>query len=413
MPTGTRKRRHRKKKSNQPLRVGESILKTGRTVGSGTKDLLGKINSLFSKDSVGRLPRFKKLTFPFFIGALLVLLAVIVFVANNQSIVVDRVTVSIPGLPADLEGYKILVLSDLQGETFGEGQSTLLRVINGLSYNLVLITGDMVGTSGDPQPFYELLEGMTANRKTYFIAGDSDPGPLLDKPRDLESGTLEEFVLADWILGAQERGAVYVDKPISFTVRDATVWLTPAYMLSVNASDEIAKLKLEYNTEAEMIIDGDEEMKKIYPFTAYRYNRMQALYDALARMGENDLHLSLSHIPVTLEYIATAQANSAVTRENRPSFLRMVDLVLAGHYCGGVWKLPFIGTLYIPDESAARYGWLPDQSQVQGLTAMNSAYQYVSAGLGCTNAVKVPPVRLFNNSQVTVITLTATLTELK
>ena len=413
MPIGERKKKHRKKKNREPIRVGESILKTGRSVQSTTRTVVEKANALFSRDSIGRLPRFKKITFPTFIAGFFVLVLLIAFVANNQSIVVDRVTVSIPGLPSDLEGYKILVLSDLQGESFGEGQSTLLRTINGLSYNLVLITGDMVGPSGDPEPCYELLDGMTANRKTFFIAGDSDPGPLLEAPRDLESGTLEQYVLADWILGAQERGAVYVDKPISFTVRDATVWLTPSYMLSVNASDEIAKLKLEYNTEAEMIIDGDEETKKIYPFTAYRYARMQSLYDALARMGENDLHLSLSHIPVTLEYIATAQANSTVTSENRPSFLRMVDLVVSGHYCGGVWKLPFLGAVYIPDESAPRYGWLPEKSRVQGLTAMNSAYQYISAGLGSTRDVKVPPVRLFNNSQVTVITLTATLTELK
>lgn len=413
MATVSRRKKHQKKKSNEPLRVGETILKSSRSAAHRTKNFIHKANVLFNRESIGKGLRLKGLSFGSFLIGFSVLILLMLFVANTRSIEVDNVTVSIPGLPDELEGYRILVLSDLHGESLGDEQTSLLRTINGLSYDLVLITGDMVGKDGDPEPFYQLLDGMTANRKTFFIAGDSDPGPLLDKPRDIEVGKLEEYVLEDWILGAEERGAVYLDEPMSFAVDGVTVWLTPAYMLSINASDEMAKLKLEYNTEAEAIIEGEDSFRAIYPFTAYRYARMQTLYASLSQMGENDLHLSLSHIPVTLEYVTTAQQNSSVIQDDHPSYLRMVDMVMAGHYCGGVWNIPLYGALYIPNESAPRYGWLPDQDDVQGLTAMNSAYQYVSAGLGCTDAVKVPSFRLFNNSQVTVITLTATLTELK
>ena len=118
------------------------------------------------------------------------------------------------GLPEDLEGYRILLLSDLNGRRFGDEQATILREIGTLDYDAVFIAGDMVGSGGDPQPFYELLEGLPSSKPVYFIAGDSDPQPVLDVTRDI-TGTVEQMVLADWILGAIERGATYVDAPWS------------------------------------------------------------------------------------------------------------------------------------------------------------------------------------------------------
>lgn len=134
----------------------------------------------------------------------LVLVLLMLFL-QSSNLVVDEQQVTIVGLPSDLEGYRILHLSDLAGKRFGDAQSTLLRELNTLDYDAVFLTGDMVGTSGDPEPLYELLEGFSSSTPVYFISGDSDPGPYRETMRDIE-GTLDELVYEDWILGTIERG---------------------------------------------------------------------------------------------------------------------------------------------------------------------------------------------------------------
>ena len=158
-----------------------------------------------------------------------------VFMQGN-SLRVDEQNVTLVGLPQSLEGYRILHLSDLAGRRFGDEQATILREINTLDYDAVFITGDMVGSSGDPEPFYELLEGLPSSKPVYFIAGDSDPEPVLDSARDI-TGTVEEMVLADWVLGAIERGATYVDAPVELTVGDSSIWISPADLLNLEASE--------------------------------------------------------------------------------------------------------------------------------------------------------------------------------
>ena len=141
----------------------------------------------------------------FIIATFVVLLFILTFF-NNTNLEVEHATVSIAGLSKDLEGYRILLLSDMHGREFGTGQATLLRAIQGEDYDMVVLAGDMVGKKGNAQPLYDLLEGLGTSKPVYFVAGDSDPGPLREEPNVVE-GMLEEFVLEDWVLGAVSRGA--------------------------------------------------------------------------------------------------------------------------------------------------------------------------------------------------------------
>ena len=81
--------------------------------------------------------------------------------------------------------------------------------------------------------------------------------------------------------------------------------------------------------------------------------------------------------------------------------------MLAGHYCGGNWKLPFVGALYIPSDDLPRHGWFPARSQVEGYRLSGSTGVYVTGGLGATDAIHTPGFRLANKSKVTLITLTS------
>lgn len=340
---------------------------------------------------------------PVFLVGIALLLALMVLLQGN-SLTVDEQEVTMVGLPEELEGYRILLLSDLNGRRFGDEQATILREIGTLDYDAVFIVGDMVGRGGDPEPFYELLEGLPSSRPVYFIAGDSDPQPVLDTTRDI-TGTVEQMVLADWILGAIERGATYVDAPVELEVGNASIWISPADMLNLNASELADTCEEQMLQEQEGTVLGLQSDHDTLPSTTYRYERAQRLLQAVNSMTATDVHISLAHEPPSDEFLA-ASATHASTGEK---YLTQPSLVLAGHYCGGVWRLPGLGAFYIPSSTADRHGWFPAQEDVQGLSNAGGTQMYITAGLSTTGSAPLMFFRFLDRPQISIIELTATL----
>ncbi len=388
--------------------TGKGTLRFTRQTASGFERFVNANEEEVQTSSRRRSPRRTIFTFGRFVVISLLLIAVFLIYYANKTITTNEVTVTVAGANSAFEGYRILLLSDLHGRTYGENQAVLLRAIEATNYDIVLITGDMVGASGDPKPFYQLLEGLGTSVPIYFIAGDSDQGPLLDTARPIE-GTLNQIVLEEWVLGAIERGAVYLNKPTSIKVGSSTLWLSPGSMLNLNADDALKQAEYELDIQKKGVIGGIGVDYTTLPFTNYRYRQYTALKEAALYMEEDDLHITLSHYPLSEEVLAAAQVNAPAV-EN--AYLMAPDLSVCGHYCGGVWRIPLFGAFYIPDTLAPRHGWFPDQSTVQGLhsSRSSSTMVYTSAGLGVTDYGLFPDIRLFNNPEITVITLTTTLT---
>ena len=340
---------------------------------------------------------------PVFLVGIALLLALMVLLQGN-SLTVDEQEVTMVGLPEELEGYRILLLSDLNGRRFGDEQATILREIGTLDYDAVFIVGDMVGRGGDPEPFYELLEGLPSSRPVYFIAGDSDPQPVLDTTRDI-TGTVEQMVLADWILGAIERGATYVDAPVELEVGNASIWISPADMLNLNASELADTCEEQMLQEQEGTVLGLQSDHDTLPSTTYRYKRAQRLLQAVNSMTATDVHISLAHEPPSDEFLSA----SATHASSGEKYLTQPSLVLAGHYCGGVWRLPGLGAFYIPSSTADRHGWFPAQEDVQGLSNAGGTQMYITAGLSTTGSAPLMFFRFLDRPQLSIIELTATL----
>ena len=126
-------------------------------------------------------------------------------------------------------------------------------------------------------------------------------------------------------------------------------------------------------------------------------------------MGADDVHISLSHVPPMDSLLSIVQDDHSATPNE---YLYAPDLVLAGHYCGGVVRVPGYGALYVPD---ALQGFLPRlvpeiESRVRGQITVGNTVMYVTGGLGTTDAVKFP-FRLFNTPEVLLLTLTGLLTD--
>ena len=349
----------------------------------------------------GREIRF----WPLFLLGIIALLAVGVMLNNSNLSTVEQ-SVTIVGLPEELENYRIIVLSDMNGRRFGDKQSLLLRNINNANYDAIFCLGDMVGKSGNPEPFYEFLEGLKKPERVYFICGDSDPGPFVSTPRNI-TGTLSQIILEDWILGAIERGANYVDAPMMLPIKNARLWVSPATMLNYETVSTVEFWKDQTEQEEDGVMSGVSADYNSLPKTDYRYQQMQKLYNAEREMQPTDMHIALAHEPLAEDYIYTAETHKAGTDR----YIITPELILAGHYCNGVWRLPFIGALYVPDSTLPRGGWFPAQSKINGLSSIDETQVYITGGLGINGAVGLMPFRLFNGPQISVLTLTSTLPE--
>ncbi|NLD58579.1 MAG: hypothetical protein GX647_02820 [Clostridiales bacterium] len=403
------------RRRRRPSRPAKKKKKRGRR--AAAKKKRRKRRSFFEWLFAGTAPRKRtsglrlfgrEIHFSFWPTFLIVagLLIVSVVFLQSTNIAVDEQKVTLVGLPGNLEGYRILHISDLAGKRFGDQQATLLREIGTLDYDCVFFTGDMVGKGGDPEPFYELLEGIPSRKPVYFIAGDSDPGPVLQTTRAI-TGTVEQMVLEDWILGATERGAIYVDAPVKLAVGDSNIWITPAEMLNLNASEMVATCKAQMEQEQEGTVLGLQADYDTLPATTYRFRRASRLLDAVNEMSEMDVHLSLAHEPPSDAFLKASASHDTPDEK----FLTQPSIVFAGHYCGGAWRLPFLGAFYIPSTTADRHGWFPAQEDVKGLTTVSETHLYITAGLSTPGAAPVMGFRMLNSPEISVIELTATLPE--
>ena len=337
---------------------------------------------------------------------LIVAMLIIMLVLNNGNVEALSQSVTVVGLNSELENCKILILSDMNGKRFGDEQSALLRTIEQQDYDLIFCLGDMVGKDGDAEPFYELLEGLDNPENVYFICGDSDPGPYVEVARDIE-GTLEQIVLEDWILGAIERGANYVDAPVCVEYGKSEIWLTPTNFLNIEAVSYAEDWKEQMKQEEDGVISGLTSDYDSLPFTSYRYQLATEFYAAVNTIESSDMLIGLSHQVPNDAFIVSAATHD----DDEGKYLFEPEIILAGHYCGGVWKVPFVGAIYVPNRMLPRYGWFPDQEDVSGLSQIGETQVYITGGLSTTSAIPVLPFRLFNQPELTTITLTATLPE--
>lgn len=329
------------------------------------------------------------------LGTLLLAAAVVatlLLLANlfaNLFVFVDRVSVPVRGLVEAFEGYTILHISDLKGARFGAEQSLVRFALGEEAFDVVVMTGDMISEHGNAKPFYELIEllkGINPNAPIYFIAGDGDPTPA----SMAYEATGSPF--AAWVLGARQRGAELLSSPQCIERNGQRIWISTSAQLSVDVNAMRSQYEKQY---VDALAAGDENAIELAT-----YNLQWLEYTSAARkqMTADDCYVTLTHaLPPT-------QDVSALSPSSLP---RSIDLLLSGHYLGGMMRLPAVGALFVPSSAARLYGLLPGGGLYKGLQRQGATWTYVSAGLGAQDA-QYPAwfFRLFNPPQVTLISLT-------
>ena len=333
---------------------------------------------------------------------LLIVLMIISLVLNhlnNSRVNLLRESVTVPTLPSSLENFRILQISDLHGLYFGQRQERLAAAIESARYDIVVVTGDITGANGDIGAFLALADLFAGKTPVYFIPGDEDPNPLIAVPHPGNSP------LADYILAAQEHGAIYLDAPVPITRGKGTIWLSPEWAYTLDYEASFAAMdarKAELEGQA-----ATPERDAALAAVTYELDQLERVRNARREISESDIHIAVTHHPLQLSALQSLQE---WTHTENDSYVRTVSLILAGHYVAGQWRLPLIGALRAPlSAETGGDGWFPDDRKIVGLASFMSIPQYISPGLGVSAAIDLPPIRLFNTPAVTVLTLTTKL----
>ena len=315
--------------------------------------------------------------------------------AANQRVALTTEKVSVMGLPKAYEGFTILHLSDLHASALGSDPELWRELLYAKTFHAVVLSGDMVGATGNDEPFLSLLhtiQQIKPEAPIYFIAGDEDPMPVISTPQ----GTPE--VLAEWVRAAQKMGAVYLDAPVAQQVGKQVVWFVPQYLYDMDTASMIASLQTQM---ADMEAAGQQYEAQggaVYRALQYRLDAMLRTQEAVKTITEADVQVAVNHTPLEASYIRTSLEWSP---EAQPFSFRQIDLLLCGDLCAGQWRLPGAGPVYIPER-----GLFPGDQNVSGMQRINSINQYISPGLGACRLNPLPG-RIMNPPAATLVRFTA------
>lgn len=270
------------------------------------------------------------------------LLAGLIWVETN-ALQVEQVVVPIIGLPPELDGLRIALISDLHGRKL-QPNSRLVQTVQGSGVDLIAAAGDFVDRdTNEMANVLPLMQALTGIAPVYAVSGNHD-------------------YWADWPIIAGQLRQVGVT-----VLENSSVILKRG-----NAVYCLAGVADHYSGQAD-------------------------LEQAIPEQWEGPIIL-LSHSPTLFDpgwgsnYLESGSADWPV----RQQLLQRVSLTLSGHTHGGQIKIPFIGAL-----SNATGEWFPKQ-HVQGLSQEQHGWLYISRGLGTTGLVRA---RFLSRPELTILTL--------
>jgi predicted MPP superfamily phosphohydrolase len=309
----------------------------------------------------------------------------IVFVAytvwDNQRLTIAEQDIKINDLPKQLENFTILQISDLHEEEFGKGQKRFIEKINSIDYDAIVFTGDILDNnqSTNYDPFYTLLDGIEDKENLYYVFGNADP------PSYQVNTSLEK---SEFIKGMEERGVTFLESIDTIDVNGATIRFVNFELAIIQSPEYVGSIA----GVIEPAYVSDEN------YLAHQEKLLKEM-DTLDRAEDTDVLVALNHFPVVDARIDYIQQDP-MTR------WRDFDLIIAGHYHGGQIRIPFLGAVFVPEAWYSPTSFFPPRDRVSGLWEYNGTKQYVSTGIGSSDAIPFLKFRLFNPPQINLLRFT-------
>jgi predicted MPP superfamily phosphohydrolase len=246
-------------------------------------------------------------------------------------------------IPLAFDNFKILQLSDLHSVSFGRENVRLIRKIDAVKPDMIVMTGDMISRSDfHYDVFFRLAQTLGDKYICYYVVGNHE--------LDMERRELKQFL------------ARLASMKIRVLENERTAIINNGQSIDLYGM----WLPLKYYREAE------KKTGRTLPFTDRDIKRIMGGCD-LTRFG-----ILLAHSPLCFPVYARWGA----------------DLTLSGHVHGGMIRIPILGGLLSPERK-----FLPEYSS--GIYEIKDKKLLVSRGLGSG----LFGARILNRPEIVVITL--------
>lgn len=304
-----------------------------------------------------------------YIKSAIILLIVIVLILfcsyQNKHLETTYYTYKAEKLGAELDGYRIVQISDLHNAKFGRNNQKLVDRIRECEPDIIVLTGDLVDSNHtNVDRAVQFVDEIVKLCPVYYVTGNHEYW--------LDTSEYEELMA-----GLTDAGVVILDDQVVEISRGDSKFRLVGLddrSLSDGTLDGLLKEKnMKGNKDEHDEIDGNTQ-------DAAQEGLKNKVQDVTQEDSwENEFTVVLAHEP---QYLARYASTG-------------VDLVLSGHAHGGQFRLPFVGGIVAPDQ-----GFFPEYTA--GEYYMGSTEMIVSRGLGNS----VIPVRLFNYPEIVCVELT-------
>lgn len=266
-----------------------------------------------------------------------IILIIILFIAvftiiQNNIPVVRKVKISNP----DLQGIKIVQLSDLHRKKFGDMNSMLISKLKKLSPSMIMLTGDMVTRKKtDLKPLENLLSASSRLCPVYYALGNHEI--------DMEPNEYEK--LMDII--KRSRVTLLKNQSADILINEKSLHITGLCFERENFRNRYGK------------------------FSGLKPYLIKDINEAVG-IKERKYTILLAHNPIYMDTYASWGA----------------DLVLSGHVHGGIVRIPFLKGILSPERK-----FFPEYSA--GMYYKDNTMMYVNCGLGKFRLFNPPEITLF------------------
>ncbi len=259
------------------------------------------------------------------IGALLLLLLLIEYIRNLKP-QITRITVESGRLGEAFDGLTMVILADLHNYSYGKDNEVLIKQIDSIKPDIVLIAGDMLVRKA-PKKYeiaYGLLKALSRKYPIYYGMGNHEQSLSCEK---------------------EEYAALYKDY-MDKLVRNGIVLL----------DNESTVIKRKNNT---LKISGLSIEKPYYGKSKIPKMPEDYIENLIGKCDSKCYNILIAHNPLYFENY-TAYGS---------------DLILAGHVHGGIIRLPFLGGMLSP-----QYRFFPKYDA--GRFSEKGSTMLISRGLG-------------------------------
>lgn len=296
-----------------------------------SEDVLGRLKLLQEKIMT------KKRIMLLFIVFVLIVTFVIWGIHDNSALQVTKYTITSEKIPDNFNGYKIAVISDLHNAKIGKENEKLINMLESTKPDIIAITGDMIDSRHtNIEVSLNFAKEAVQIAPCYYVAGNHES--RIEDYNDFEKNLSEIGVniLNDKQIKIEKEG-----QNISLLgVKDATF----------------------------------QKGHNIYSYDVFTDKKLKNF-----EFKSDEYTVLLAHRPEIFDVYSSYD----------------IDLVLSGHTHGGQIRVPFIGSIAVPDQ-----GFFPKYDV--GLYTENNTKMIISKGIGNS----MVPLRINNPPEIVLVTLT-------